>query len=333
MGMRTALLRQWHAAQQEASALALAVGDRTTALVSLVQFLRYGLQLGIMALGAWLVLDRSLTSGGMIAASVLLSRALAPVDRALPAWKAFVNARAGARSLTELFQRAPGTPARQRLPRPQGRLAVDGLTFVPPGAEVPLLRNISLALQPGEVLGIIGPSGVGKSTLAHLLVGIWRPQRGTIRLDGAALEQWDDDELGCHLGFLPQYPSLFSGSVAANIARMGAPDPEGVVAAAELAGAHEAILRLPLGYDTVVGPQGQRLSGGEPGLSHLDLGRLRSGCRLILRRHTRDERHIEFASLSMRRSLMQPSRLPRLGRMTDSASAMTARNEVRLQMR
>jgi ATP-binding cassette subfamily C exporter for protease/lipase len=263
MGMRTALLRQWHAAQQEARALALAVGDRTTALVSLVQFLRYGLQLGIMALGAWLVLDRSLTSGGMIAASVLLSRALAPVDRALPAWKAFVNARAGARSLTELFQRAPGTPARQRLPRPQGRLAVDGLTFVPAGAEVPLLRNISFALQPGEVLGIIGPSGVGKSTLAHLLVGIWRPQRGTIRLDGAALEQWDDDELGRHLGFLPQYPSLFSGSVAANIVRMGAPDPEGVVAAAELAGAHEAILRLPLGYDTVVGPQGQRLSGGE----------------------------------------------------------------------
>ena len=263
MGMRTALLRRWHTAQHEAGMLALAVGDRGAALVSLAQFLRYGLQLGIMGLGAWLVLDGSLTSGGMIAASVLLSRALAPVDRALPAWKAFVSARAGAKTLTELFKRAPGTPTRQKLPRPRGRLVVDGLTFMPPGAEAPLLRNISFALQPGEVLGIIGPSGAGKSTLAHLLVGVWRPQRGTIRLDGAALEQWDDDELGRHLGFLPQYPSLFSGSVAENIARMGAPDPEGVVAAAELAGAHETILRLPRGYDTVIGPQGQRLSGGE----------------------------------------------------------------------
>jgi ATP-binding cassette, subfamily C, bacterial exporter for protease/lipase len=263
MGMRTVLLRRWHAAHHEAGVLALAVGDRGATLVSLAQFLRYGSQLGIIGLGAWLVLDRSLTSGGMIAASVLLSRALAPVDRALPVWKSFVAARAGGKTLTELFGRAPGTPARQKLPRPQGRLVVDGLTFMPPGTEAPLLRNISFALAPGEVLGIIGPSGAGKSTLAHLLVGAWRPQRGTIRLDGAALEQWDDDELGRHLGFLPQYPSLFSGSVAENIARMGEPDPEDVVAAAELAGAHEVILRLPRGYDTLIGPQGQRLSGGE----------------------------------------------------------------------
>src|SRR4051812_28125349 len=189
LGMRTALLRRWYAAQDEAGALSLRVGDRGAALVSLVQFLRYGLQLGILGLGAWLVLERSLTSGGMIAASVLLSRALAPVDRALPAWKAFINARAGARTLAELFRRAPGTLTRQKLPRPGGQLTVDGLMFVPPGAEAPLLRNVSFALQPGEVLGIIGSSGAGKSTLVHLLVGVRRPQRGMIRLDGAALEQ------------------------------------------------------------------------------------------------------------------------------------------------
>jgi PrtD family type I secretion system ABC transporter len=263
LGMRTALLRRWYAAQDEAGALSLRVGDRGAALVSLVQFLRYGLQLGILGLGAWLVLERSLTSGGMIAASILLSRALAPVDRALPAWKSFVAARAGLRALEELLGKAPARGRRQTLPRPQGHLAVDGLTYVPPGADAPLLRDVSFQARPGEVLGVTGPSGAGKSTLAHLLAGAWRPQRGTIRLDGAALEQWEDDDLGRHVGFLPQYPSLFSGTCGENIARMGEPDPDAVVAAAQQAGAHEAILRLPKGYETPVGPQGLRISGGE----------------------------------------------------------------------
>ena len=258
LGMRTALLRRWYAAQDEAGALSLRVGDRGAALVSLVQFLRYGLQLGILGLGAWLVLERSLTSGGMIAASILLSRALAPVDRALPAWKSFVAARAGLRTLEDLLGRAPARGRRQALPRPQGHLVVEGLTYTPPGAEAPLLRNVSFQVRPGEVLGVIGPSGAGKSTLAHLLAGAWRPQRGTIRLDGAALEQWEDDHLGRHVGFLPQYPSLFGGTCGENIARMGEPDPDAVVAAAQQAGAHEAILRLPAGYETPVGPQGLR---------------------------------------------------------------------------
>ncbi len=264
LGMRTVLLRRWYAAQAEAGGLGLKVGDRGAALVSLAQVLRYGSQLGVLGLGALLVIQGSLTSGGMIAASILLSRALAPVDRALPAWKAFVAARAGARSLTELFGKAPAVPARQPLPRVQGRLAAEGVTYVPPGGDAPLLRGVSFALHPGEVLGVIGPSGAGKSTLAHLLVGAWRPQRGSIRLDGAPLERWDDDELGRQLGFLPQYPSLFSGTCAENIARMAErPDHEAVVAAAQLAGAHETILRLPRGYETPLGPQGFRLSGGE----------------------------------------------------------------------
>jgi PrtD family type I secretion system ABC transporter len=265
MGMRTALLRRWYRTQAEASDLAVALGDRGAALVSLAQFLRYGAQLGVMGLGAWLVVTGSLTAGGMIAASILLSRALAPVDRALPAWRSFVAARAGHRMLTEILARAPGAPARQALPRPRGSLSVEGTTYAPPGGDAPLLRNVSFALAPGEVLGVIGPSGAGKSTLAHLLVGAWRPQRGAIRLDGAALEQWDDDELGRHLGFLPQYPSLFAGTCAENIARMaGRPDPEAVVAAAQLAGAHDTILRLPRGYDTPLGgTEGVRLSGGE----------------------------------------------------------------------
>ena len=171
MGMRTALLRRWHAAQHEAGVLALAVGDRGAALVSLAQFLRYGLQLGIMGLGAWLVLDRSLTSGGMIAASVLLSRALAPVDRALPAWKSFVVARAGARPSPSC---SGGRQARQRGRSCRARR--DGLssTASPSCRRAPRRRSCATSpsrWQPGEVLGIIGPSGAGKSTLAHLLVG------------------------------------------------------------------------------------------------------------------------------------------------------------------
>ncbi|MEK0084017.1 type I secretion system permease/ATPase [Benzoatithermus flavus] len=263
MGMRTALLRRWRTAQDAAGALAIGVSDRGAAIMSLVQALRSALQLGVMALGAWLVTDRALTSGGMIAASILLARALAPIDRALPAWKAFVAARAGHKMLQDLFRRAPARPPRQRLPRPQGRLVVEGVGYVPPGAELPLLHDISFTLAPGEVLGVIGPSGAGKSTLGHLLVGAWSPRRGTIRLDHAAFEQWNDDELGRHIGYLPQYPSLFRASCAENIARMAAPDQEAVLKAAELAGAHELILRLPKGYETVLGPQGHRLSGGE----------------------------------------------------------------------
>lgn len=263
MGMRTALLRRWREAQGRAGDEGLLLGDRSAALVSTAQFLRLGLQLGILALGAWLALGGAITSGGLIAASVLLSRALAPAEKALPAWKAFIAARAGMRTLEALLRRAPGRPPRQRLPRPEGRLAVESVTYVPPGGEAPLLRNVSLALRPGESLGIMGLSGAGKSTLAHLLVGAWQPQRGSIRLDHAALDQWDDDELGRHIGFLPQYPSLLSGTVAENIARMGARDDEGVLAAARLAGAHELILRLPQGYDTRAGPDGVRLSGGE----------------------------------------------------------------------
>ncbi len=263
MGMRTNLLRRWHVLQQEAAAAALTVGDRGARLMSVVQFLRMFLQMGIMGLGAWLVLDGRLTSGGMIAASVLLSRALAPIDRSLGAWRSFQAAQAAQRALRLLFQQGPGTTAPLSLPPPRGALAVEGLSFTPPGADAPVLRNIGFLLAAGEALGVIGASGAGKSTLSYLLVGIWRAQRGTVRLDGAVLTQWDDDELGRHLGFLPQFPSLLTATCSENIARMGRPDAEAVIAAARLAGVHEAILQLPQGYDTVIGPQGLRLSGGE----------------------------------------------------------------------
>jgi ATP-binding cassette subfamily C exporter for protease/lipase len=263
LGMRTTLLRRWHAAQRRAGELGLAQGDRSALLVSTAQFLRLGLQLGILGLGAWLVLEGAITSGGMIAASVLLSRALAPADRALPAWKTFVAARTGARTLEAIFRQAPALPPKQRLPRPEGRLVIENVTHSLPGAEAPLLRNVSFGLKPGESLGILGLSGAGKSTLANLMVGAWRPQRGSIRLDHATLEQWDDDELGRDIGFLPQYPSLLTGTLAENIARMGEPNDEAVVAAARLAGAHEMILHLPYGYDTWVGFGGAGLSGGE----------------------------------------------------------------------
>jgi ATP-binding cassette subfamily C protein len=199
----------------------------------------------------------------MIAGSILLGRALAPVEQAIGGWPMVIRARQGWARLRTLLE-TPEPPERTALPRPAARLAVDQITVFPPGQKKASLRMLSLDLQPGQALGVIGPSASGKSTLARVLAGVWRPASGSVRLDGAALDHYDPDVLGSYIGYLPQDVVLFDGTVAENISRMQAtPDAEAIVAAARKAGAHEMILQLPEGYDTPVAAGGARLSGGQ----------------------------------------------------------------------
>jgi len=200
----------------------------------------------------------------MIAGSILMGRALAPVEQAIGQWAVMQRAFKGWSSLKELLSTTPPEPKHTPLPAPKGLLEAQGVTAAPPGVRNPTLRNVSFRVEPGQALGVIGPSAAGKSTLARLLVGVWRPAAGSVRLDGAALDQYSDETLGRHVGYLPQDVALFDGTVADNIARLAPQiDAEAVVTAARRAGAHEMILRLPNGYDTPIGPSGARVSGGQ----------------------------------------------------------------------
>ena len=199
----------------------------------------------------------------MIAASILLGRALAPIEQSIAAWKSLVAARDARDRLRALFARLPPEPAGMRLPTPLGRLSCEQVVYAPPGQIEPVLRGVSFAVEPGTGLGIVGPSAAGKSSLCKILVGIWQPTRGSVRLDGADLFAWNVDLVGRHIGYLPQDVELFAGTVAENVARLGDPDPGAVVAAAQAAGVHEMILALPQGYDTEIGEAGGQLSGGQ----------------------------------------------------------------------
>jgi PrtD family type I secretion system ABC transporter len=218
----------------------------------------------ILAAGAYLVIESELTSGGMIAASILLGRALAPVEQTIGAWKGMMTARDAYERLKRLLERLPPPAMPMPLPAPKGRLSCEQVVYVPRGRDKPVLNGATFALEPGEALGIIGPSAAGKSTLCKILVGSWQPTRGAVRLDGADLFAWPAEQLGPHVGYLPQDVELFGGTVKDNIARLAAdPDPEQVVEAAMTAGVHEIILRLPNGYETEIGERGSHLSGGQ----------------------------------------------------------------------
>ncbi|MBE0530526.1 MAG: type I secretion system permease/ATPase, partial [Rhodospirillales bacterium] len=263
MGMGAALARRWDRGNAEVLALQAAASDRAGTITAFTKFFRLVLQTGILGAGAWLVLRHELTPGGMIAASIVLSRALAPVEQAIGTWKQTTGASEAWRRLADLFAQPPLHPAVMPIPPSRGHLRVEGVTYTPPGAKAPVLRGISLEVKPGEVLAIIGPSAAGKSTLARLMVGIGRPQAGAVRLDGAEVFAHGREEIGRHVGYLPQDVELFPGTVRENIARMAEGEPEKVVAAAEMAGVHEMILRLPEGYETEIGEQGGLLSGGQ----------------------------------------------------------------------
>ncbi|MGR3364801.1 MAG: type I secretion system permease/ATPase [Maritimibacter harenae] len=264
LGMSDAAFARWFRARHSALADTILSADRAGGWSSLSRTLRQVLQSAMLGLGAWLVLRGQVTPGVMIAASILMGRALAPVDLLIGQWPLAQSARLGWRTLATLLSKVDQPAPRTALPRPHAILSAETLTIVPPGVAQAALRMVSFDLQPGEALGVIGPSGAGKSSLARAITGVWPPVGGRLRLDGAALDQFDPAVLGQHIGVLPQRVRLFDGTIAENIAGLALdPDDAQVVAAARKAAAHDLILRLPDGYDTRVQGAGGLLSGGQ----------------------------------------------------------------------
>jgi ATP-binding cassette subfamily C protein len=264
LGMHKAGMGRWQQMRELALEKQLLASDRTSSYSSSSKALRFYLQSVMLAVGAWLVLQQEISPGMMIAGSILMGRALAPIEQAIGQWALAQRALRGWASLGEMLARVPIEQRKTELPAPKGYVDVQKVSVLAPGDEVPVLRGISFRLEPGQALGVIGPSGAGKTTLAKVLTGIWPPAAGKVRLDGAALDQWPRDELGRHIGYLAQDIGLFSGTVAENIARLSPqPDDKKVVEAAQRAGAHELLLSLPQGYNTQIGYGGGRLSGGQ----------------------------------------------------------------------
>lgn len=264
LGMLGSIVRRWYGAASDALLLQQRANDRMGLIAAGTKFFRNALQIVILGAGAWLVLDHQMTAGAMTAASIVMARALAPVEAAVASWKQILAAAAAWKRLGETLSRGKLHPSVMQLPRPEGVLQVDNVSHALPGAKAPTLLNIALEAQPGEALAIVGPSGAGKSTLARLIVGMVKPSRGAVRLDGADVFDWDRGELGPHIGYLPQETELFPGSIRDNIARLHhEPDPEMVLEAARIAGVHDLVLRLPEGYDTQLVHGGVNLSGGQ----------------------------------------------------------------------
>lgn len=264
LAMRGASLARWERLRHESLTRQVVASDRTGSYTAASKALRFYLQALILAAGAWLVLGQEVSAGMMIAASIMLGRALAPVEQAIGQWGQAQRAMHGWRALGELLEKTAPEAPKTALPVPKGIIRVQGVTVLGPEGKAPLIRNVTFGVEPGMALGVIGPSGAGKTTLAKVLTGVWKPAAGKVRIDGAAIDQWGEDELGHHIGYLPQEIGLMSGTVADNIARMAAErDDAAVIAAAQRAGAHELLLTLPQGYDTEVGAGGLRLSGGQ----------------------------------------------------------------------
>ncbi|MGI3166734.1 type I secretion system permease/ATPase [Pseudooceanicola sp. 200-1SW] len=281
LGMQGAVWRRWRALRAEALGQLTAASGLTAALTAMSRALRLFLQSAMLGLGAWLALHEMLSPGAMIAGSVLLGRALAPVESLVGQWALVGRARRGWASLSVLLGEAPPAPPQTALPRPRARLEVAQASIVPPGERQAALRMVSFTLEPGQACGVIGPSGAGKSTLARALTGAWPCAGGTIRLDGATLDQYAPEERGQLIGYLPQRVELFDGTIAENIARMAEhPDDAAVVAAAQKADAHEMIVKMPQGYDTRVSPHGGRLSGGQ--IQRIGLARALYGTPVLL---------------------------------------------------
>ncbi|MDG1802194.1 MAG: type I secretion system permease/ATPase [Paracoccaceae bacterium] len=264
MGMTKAAYTRWMGARQEALSATISSSDLTGTFTAMTKSLRLFLQSAMLGLGAYLVLQNELTAGAMIAGSILLGRALAPVEQAIGQWAMVQRGQQGWASLAELLTVVPVAQPRTALPRPDAVLDVQEATIIPPGQKAAALRMISFTVKPGQAVGVIGPSGAGKTTLARALTGVWPPAGGKIRLGGAALDQYEPEVLGQHIGYLPQRVQLFDGTIKDNIARMmmNADDAQ-VVAAAKSAAAHEMIVGLPDGYDTIVTAGGGLLSGGQ----------------------------------------------------------------------
>ena len=257
--------RRWHEYRLATVGYQARASDRAGVVLASTKFFRLYLQVLILGIGAYLVMQQQITPGAMIAASILLGRALAPVELAVSNWRGFVGARAALARLKELLAAVPPASTNMSLPEPEGRVDFEQVIATAPGGDPaePILKGVSFQLTPGEVLGVIGPTAAGKSSLARLLVGVWPTLRGSVRLDGVDVYEWSRGDLGKHIGYQPQDVALFDGTVAENIARFGEVDSDAVVSAARQARVHELILRLPQGYDTRLGADGHVLSGGQ----------------------------------------------------------------------
>jgi ATP-binding cassette subfamily C exporter for protease/lipase len=263
LGMLGDLRRRWMTRHQKHLTLNSRSQDMGHRIQALSKFLRYTQQSLALGAGALLVIDGELSPGAMVAANVLMTRALQPIDLMVSNWKAFLSARTAFARLEALLAKHPERDAGVIHPAPQGHMRIENLTATAPGRELPILKGLTADFPAGEVVAVVGPSGSGKSTLARALVGIWPHVEGKVLIDGEPIQSWDRDELGPHLGYLPQDIELFDGTIAENIARFGPVDPDKVIRAAERAGVHDMILRFPRGYDTTMGEAGSLLSGGQ----------------------------------------------------------------------
>jgi PrtD family type I secretion system ABC transporter len=264
MGMARTLGRRWAAANARYLSSIARAADVAGGYASTSKIVRLLLQSTILGLGAFLVIRQELTAGAMIAASIMMGRALAPIESAIANWRSFVAARQGIGRLSHSLARSGATRTSTALPAPSARLDVEHVTVAAPTGAAVIVKDVRFCLVAGEALGVVGPSGAGKSSLARTLVGVWPPARGVVRIDGADLDHWDVERLGRHIGFVAQGSDLFDGTVAENIARMATvPDGEAVLRAARAADAHDMILRLPAGYDTMIGEAGAALSAGQ----------------------------------------------------------------------
>lgn len=263
MGMLPQLMARWAALNSGFLAAQGQASEKAAVVGSFTKFARLSLQSLVLGLGALLAIDGVISPGMMIAGSILMGKVLSPLELVIGVWRQWGSTKAAYLRLVELLENNPPRRAGMQLPAPIGNLAVEGVSATAPGGRVPVLHGIHFAVQPGDVLGVIGPSASGKSTLARLLVGVWPALAGKVRLDSADIHQWNKDELGPHIGYLPQDIELFGGTIAQNIARFGPIEPDKVLAAAELAGVHDLILHFPQGYDTPIGDGGAGLSGGQ----------------------------------------------------------------------
>lgn len=263
MGMLPAILERWKSTNATAQTAIRTSAEMGGILAGLTKFVRFLVQIAALGLGAWLVLRGELSPGAMIAGSILLGRALAPVELAMSVWRGFSSARIAYGRLRLRLQNSPVQITRTRLPAPTGRLDVENVTYLLPQDRRPVLRNVSFAVEPGEAVAVVGPSAGGKSTLCRLLVGTAMPSSGQIRIDGSQIDHWDQGQLGQFIGYLPQDVELFAGSIRENIARLGQVNDQAVVEAAMVAHAHELIQHLPQGYETQIGDGGAGLSGGQ----------------------------------------------------------------------
>ncbi len=263
MGMLPNLQARWYTLHGRFLSLQAQASEKSGTVTAISKSVSVALQSSMLGLGALLVLEDSISPGMMIAGSILLGKAIGPVQLLISVWRQFGNTRSAYERLSKLLEENPARQAGMTLPKPKGKVSVENVMAGPPGSKIATVRGLNFTIIPGEVLGIIGPSGSGKSTLARLLVGVWPTVTGKVRLDGADVYQWNKDELGPSIGYLPQDIELFSGTISENIARFGEIDADKVILAAKQAGVHEMILTMPKGYDTMLGDGGGGLSGGQ----------------------------------------------------------------------